>query len=80
MSQGIWFCYDGNGHGFQLFESAEFAKAAAEKALSEERSNARNEHGWPPEGVDICWGQVVGQARPSGEILTIPDYGLESIT
>ncbi|TAK94681.1 hypothetical protein EPO05_05975 [Patescibacteria group bacterium] len=69
----------------KLHDTAEQAKAEAERILDEERVFAQD--GWPAELVDnpICWGMVIEiatetkrQKAPAGSVLDeIVDYELK---
>lgn len=79
-----FFCYDPNGRGFDIFKTAEEAKAAAEKALDDERAEA--DEGWNEEVERIYWGEIKGHvveierrpAEPGMPFDEIVDYALKS--
>lgn len=56
---GKFFAYDENV-GFERFDSAEYAQAAAQASIDEYRSEAGD--GWANEVENVCWGVVLGQA------------------
>ena len=65
----MYFSYD-HEDGIEFHETAEAAKARAEKALEMDRDIAPD--GWPENVDDSCWGEVRGKVvetmrRPKNE-------------
>lgn len=54
---GKFFAYD-DETGFDLFDTAEEAKKAAQESIDEYRHAAGE--GWPEEVENVCWGVVLG--------------------
>lgn len=57
-----WFSYDPEGFGFDLYETAEEAKAQAHKAFEGER-DAAHDSGWSESVSYICWGRIMERAQ-----------------
>jgi hypothetical protein len=58
-----WFSRDADDC-FDLHDTANEAKAAAEAALKWCREEASGEEGWPEDTRRICWGEVCEAAKP----------------
>lgn len=66
----MFFSYD-HEDGIEFHETAEEAKARAEKALDMDRDVA--EDGWDDNVTDICWGEVKGRVVETMRRPTTPE-------
>ena len=66
----MFFSYD-HEDGIEFHETAEEAKARAEKALDMDRDVA--EDGWDDNVTDICWGEVKGRVVETMRHPTTPE-------
>ena len=86
MGKYNFFMFDPD-NGFETYETAEEAKAAADEAIDYYRGEAGD--GWPEEVSQVCWGEIKQETqqvglRPldkedSGSCEMICDYELTDI-
>jgi hypothetical protein len=63
MAKKTWFTFD-RDDGFMLHESEQHAKEYAQKLIDGWRDLAREDNEWPEDVDSVCYGQIVGKARP----------------
>lgn len=70
----MFFSYD-HEDGIEFHETAEEAKARAEKALDMDRDEAAE--GWSEEVTQICWGEVRGRVVETERRPVTPEDNLD---
>lgn len=71
-----YFSYDPNGGYFELWDTEQKAKEAAERALQAEREEAVS-YEWSDEVGSICWGELKQYIEETKIAVDIYDYQLK---
>ena len=71
-----WFYYDADGDGFQLVDTEEQAREAAEESMRLSRQSADDDGEWSSSVDCICWGEIRQIAQDTTPTKLTADYQL----